>query len=210
MKGSRPLTNAEITAATESFQGRYATRNRALFVLGINTGLRISEMLSVRLADALDPDGSVSSWLRVARRNMKNRFEGRTVRVNTTAREALAAWITEMTDHRNCTPETFLFQSQARGNRAISISMAWLVLNDVYRRLGFPGKLGTHAARKTYAATVKRLALARRERGELDEDVIRVVSRALGHRDIATTEAYLSFDDRLVMSINDEMARPEA
>lgn len=42
MKGARQLTDEEIKRVASSFTGRYAVRNRALFVLGLACGGRIS------------------------------------------------------------------------------------------------------------------------------------------------------------------------
>ena len=46
MKGTRPLNNMEIRKVADCFSGTYATRNRGLFILGVSTGGRISELLS--------------------------------------------------------------------------------------------------------------------------------------------------------------------
>jgi integrase len=43
----------EITAVSRSFGGTYAARDRALFILGLKSGFRISELLSLRLGDVL-------------------------------------------------------------------------------------------------------------------------------------------------------------
>ena len=42
MKGTRPLSNAEIEKVFAVFDGKYAIRNRSLFMLGVSTGGRIS------------------------------------------------------------------------------------------------------------------------------------------------------------------------
>jgi integrase len=49
MPGCRPLTDDEVDLVLQSFGGRYALRDRALFCLGIYTGFRITELLSLRL-----------------------------------------------------------------------------------------------------------------------------------------------------------------
>ncbi len=36
MKGARPLTPEEIQAVSQSFRGKYAVRDKCLFLLGIN------------------------------------------------------------------------------------------------------------------------------------------------------------------------------
>ena len=46
MKGTRPLNNHEIRQVAADFTGTSATRNRGLFMLGVSTGGRISELLS--------------------------------------------------------------------------------------------------------------------------------------------------------------------
>ncbi len=53
MKGARPLTDSEVHQVSNSFRGRFAHRDRTLFVLGIKTGLRISELLSLTVGDVL-------------------------------------------------------------------------------------------------------------------------------------------------------------
>ena len=45
MKGTRPLDNDEIRRVSAAFTGTFATRNRGLFMLGVSTGGRISELL---------------------------------------------------------------------------------------------------------------------------------------------------------------------
>ena len=48
MKGCRPLTDPEILAVKDGF---VRTRDKALFILGLKTGLRISELLSLKVGD---------------------------------------------------------------------------------------------------------------------------------------------------------------
>ena len=47
MKGTRPLDNSEIRIVSACFDGTYGDRNRGLFMLGVSTGGRISELLSL-------------------------------------------------------------------------------------------------------------------------------------------------------------------
>jgi integrase len=51
MKGCRPLTEPEVELLQRSFGGVYAARDRALFLLGVKTGFRISEFLALRVGD---------------------------------------------------------------------------------------------------------------------------------------------------------------
>ncbi len=49
MKGARPLVNDEIRAVASNFEGVFRERNRGLFVLGVSSGGRISELLGLRV-----------------------------------------------------------------------------------------------------------------------------------------------------------------
>ena len=52
MKGTRPLNNQEIRLVSACFDGNpFGDRNRGLFMLGVSTGGRISELLSLTIGD---------------------------------------------------------------------------------------------------------------------------------------------------------------
>lgn len=47
MKGTRPLDNDKIRRVSLCFDDTFEARNRELFILGVSTGERISELLSL-------------------------------------------------------------------------------------------------------------------------------------------------------------------
>lgn len=51
MKGARHLSKEEIQNLAQSFYGEYEVRNRTLFLLGLNIGTRISELLALNVGD---------------------------------------------------------------------------------------------------------------------------------------------------------------
>lgn len=182
MKGCRPLTDAEIQAVAGSFAGEYATRDRALFLLGIRSGFRISEILSIILGDLVQM-GRMVDRVSVQRRHMKKRIEGRTVLLHPEAREALAAWILELAAAGHTAPETCVFRSRKGDNQPIGRIQGWRILNTRFADHGMTGKLGTHSMRKTFANKVYE---------RLGHDLVRT-QRALGHLNINSTVQYLSF-----------------
>ena len=76
MIGSRPLTSEEVASVLKTFSGAYAARDRALFILGLKSGFRISEMLSLRVSDVWK-DGKVVEAVSVARKRMKGKVGAR-------------------------------------------------------------------------------------------------------------------------------------
>lgn len=180
MIGSRPLTQEEIKYILLAFHGHYAARNRALFVLGLKTGFRISELLSLKVCDVYQ-DGAVLDSVGVHRSSMKGTGASRRVPLNQEAKEALLEWLNTM---GNCRPETWLFESQRRG-KPLDASRAWVIFEEAYDEAGVDrvSKLGTHCMRKTFAQGVYQA---------LGHDLVKT-QRALGHKSINSTVAYLGF-----------------
>ena len=63
MKGTRPLDNDEIRLVSACFTGTYEVRNRGLFMLGVSTGGRISELLSLTIGDVYQNRTAVTDLL---------------------------------------------------------------------------------------------------------------------------------------------------
>ena len=63
MKGTRPFDNDEIRWVSGCFTGTFEVCNRGLFVLGVSTGGRISELLSLRVDDVFQNGTAVTDLL---------------------------------------------------------------------------------------------------------------------------------------------------
>ena len=197
MKGCRPLTETETRDILESFAGTFATRDRALFTLGVLSGFRVSELLSLKVGDVTTPAGQVAEWVSVARRSMKKKTEGRSVPLNPKARAALREWVEELRDGGHLSPDTPLFLSRKGGNRPLTRQAVHHVLKGVYVANGITGKTGTHSMRKTFAKSVYAAAVKLARSGQA-VDPLTFCQKALGHRNINSTISYLSFREDLV------------
>lgn len=130
MKGSRPLSDQEVTIASQSFSGKDATRNKALFLLGVRTGFRVSELLSLQVGDVYHQD-RVADRVTVQRRHMEKKVECRTVPLHPEAKAALQRWLTEA--KLTSGP---LFPSHKNPAEAITRVQAWRVLQEAYAANG--------------------------------------------------------------------------
>ena len=63
MKGTRPLDNNEIRRVSACFTGTFELRNRGLFMLGVSTGGRISELLSLTIGKVYQNRAAVPDLL---------------------------------------------------------------------------------------------------------------------------------------------------
>ena len=177
------MTDEEVAAVVAAFGGPYAARDRALFLLGVKSGFRISELLSLRLLDVMRA-GRLLDRVSVARRHMKKKVEGRTVLLHPEARAALETWVEQLRAGGYMTSDAFVFQSRKGRNAALSRVQAYRILQIAYERAGVEGQTGTHSMRKTFANNMHQ---------KLGRDLLKT-QRALGHRNINSTVSYLSFE----------------
>ena len=119
----------------------------------------------------------------VHRRHMKKKLEGRSVPLNSQAAEAVWVWIEAMRQQGPVTAKTVLFRSRKGDNQPISRVSAYKVLRQVFEDNELSGQLGTHSMRKTFANVVHQ---------KLGRDIAKT-KRALGHKNINSTDSYLSF-----------------
>ena len=172
------------------FTGRQAWRNLVLFIVGVNTGRRISQMLTLRLRDVVDGRGRVVDRVFFARAVVKGKTEGHSVLLNAAARAALQPWVDHLAETSAMGLDAVLFPSEVGFNRPISRRQAWWIIRQAVA--GLAGKQGTHSMRKTFANRVYQHLLREQSRGRA-VDAFRSTSKALGHRNIQSTDSYLSF-----------------
>lgn len=199
MRGCRPLNRDEISRILDRLRGsRLALRDRCMVQMGLYTGFRISELLSLRVGDVLR-DGRVLERVVVERKNMKGKRSSRDVKLNERAREALASWLPVLFDWRGGGADTYLFQS-TKGGR-LTRRQAGRVIQRLARDLRLAPKVATHSFRKTFAGGIYDGGLNCWRPGE--ELPVRVVMKALGHRSVDATEKYLGLD---VAQVDDAVA----
>jgi integrase len=119
MKGCRPLSDEEVAVALKSFGGMYAARDKALFLFGIKSGFRISELRSLTVGD-LWQYGRLVDYVTVHRRHMKKKVEGRTIVLHPDAKAVLTLWLAQLKAADLLLPTVYLFQSRKGINQLIS------------------------------------------------------------------------------------------
>lgn len=111
-------------------------RNLLLFIIGINTALRISDILELRYEDITDTHIDI-----VERKTGKRKR----IKINASIREAV-----RNLSPVNPLPGDYLFPSR-KGDSPIGRVQAWRILNEASRDAGVSFAFGTHSLRKTFA-----------------------------------------------------------
>lgn len=176
MKGCRALTEQEIS---DVYSVLKTGRDRTLFVVGLHSGLRISELLSLTISDVME-HGKIGSKLKVAKKNTKGKVESKTLPLTVAAQEELRLFLGDLSLLDSSLP---IFKS-TQSNRAITRAQAHNVLKYAFNILELKGNLSTHALRKSFA---NRMHIALGERIERTQIALR-------HRSLSSTVSYISVD----------------
>lgn len=133
-----PIRNREDIDKLKEALIDHNIRDYFLFVLGINTGMKISELLSLKVEDML-LNNTVASSIHI------NQVE---YPVNQVVKECFSTYKNNILES-GVTKDKYLFQSR-KGSYPIDRSHAYRILNDVAKKLNMPYKIGTNTLRKTF------------------------------------------------------------
>ena len=163
------------------FTGTFTTRNRGLFMLGVSTGGRISELLSLTIGDVYQNHAPVTDLL-YDKSIVKGGEVSRAVPVNQDGRQAideLIVWHREQ--YGNTEDNRPLFPSRHKsGTVPLHRQTAHQMLKKAFIEAGLNGKIATHSLRKSFAQRVY----------EQSNDIY-LVKELLGHKNVSTTQQYL-------------------
>ena len=140
MKGTRPLDNQEILLVSACFDGIFEARNRGLFMLGVSTGGRISELLSLQISDVYQNRAAVTDLL-FDKSIVKGGEVSRAVPVNRDGRQAienLVSWHNEQYGKLDVTRPLFPSRN-GQGSKRMSRRTAHNVLKAAFIAAGLNG-----------------------------------------------------------------------
>ena len=116
-------------------------RNYLLFVLGINSALRISDLLGLKIKDTRKEDGSLKEhiYLRESKTSKEQKYH-----LSESAKEALRYYFDEVDPNQ----DDWLFPSQKGGH--IGRTWAWTLVSRWGNKFDVEGICSPHSLRKTY------------------------------------------------------------
>jgi len=153
-------------------------RDLLLFVLGINTGLRISDILPLKLGDVKDDQGNPKDYIYLTE---KKTHKQRKIVLNSEVKKVLQIYFTKSNKYDL---DTYLFKSEKDDrNRPLTKTMCWFLVNKWCREVGIIDRVGTHTLRKTLGYQMRKRGIA-----------IEVIQRILGHSSAKTTSRYIGID----------------
>ena len=141
MEFVQPIRDSKKIETIKKLLKQQSLRDYCLFVVGINSGLRISDLLKLQVSDVIEGN------------KLKNRITLREKKTNKTkdfplsdnAKSALKEYL--KTRIYNETEPLFI----SRKNKGFLLrQQAYKIINNVAKEVGIKEKIGTHTLRKTF------------------------------------------------------------
>ena len=172
----------KIAQIKNLLRGQKRFRDLLLFVVGINSALRISDLLQLRTGHFLDDQGRIKRrfWIKEQKRGKRQEVVINDS-IRTTLEEYLVAYPQIAKNPENC---TFFSSKCVDYSHSIKRGQAWKLVTSICQDVGLSGEFGTHSLRKTwgYHARMSGVDLA-------------LVMHKLNHESIAYTRRYLGITD---------------
>lgn len=130
----QPIRDPDMIEQIKLYLRDMSERNYMLFVFGINTGLRIQDMLKLRVRDVKGDH--------IIMREMKTDKQ-KWLKINPTLRRELKRYIANKDDY------DYLFKSREGRNKPITRDMAYKIMRKAANEFGLVD-IGTHTCRKTF------------------------------------------------------------
>lgn len=154
---SEPIKSVDdIYAVSEWFisKGRY--RDNMLFIVGINFGLRVSDLLTLRFAHLIDEQFRFKTTFPILEKKTKNTRKvkrNRYITINDAVVDAVTLYLENTPNVRL---SDFMFKGESNrcgknNNKALTRKSADRVLKEVGEALGLSIHIATHTLRKTFA-----------------------------------------------------------
>lgn len=136
MKYVQPIRDKNKIEEIKAYLRESGTRDLLLFTMGINTGLRISDLLKLKINDVKG----------------KSHVEIKEQKTGKIKRFPLLGNLQSMIEEyiRGKADSDYLFKSRNGENKPISRVMAYMIINQACKKAHITDNVGTHTLRKTF------------------------------------------------------------
>ena len=135
MNSVNPIRDPEKIEEMKKILREQSFRNYFLFVAGINVGLRIGDLLPLKVGDVRERSHII---IREQKTGKEKKF-----RINENLQREVSDYVQELSD------EDYLFPSRQGRKKPLTRVSAWRILNSAAKQAGLEG-IGTHTLRKTF------------------------------------------------------------
>ena len=157
-------------------------RNRTILETMYSCGLRVSEVISLKVSDLFFEEG----FIRVLGKGNKQRF----VPIHINTQKYINIYIKEIRSHIKTQKdfEDTLFLN--RRGKGLSRQMIFMILKELAEKIGLTKKISPHTLRHSFATHLLKNGAD-----------LRAIQQLLGHESITTTEIYVHLDNSFLRNV---------
>lgn len=176
--------NKRIEEATNNNQRQIACRNKMLFLIGINLGIRASDLCGLRYSFFMNNDGTFKDFYALQPKKTKKLGKFVKLYFNQTVKKAITDYIK---DYPVEDMNEYMFKSR-KGNGSITERSLWKIIVDVAADAKLESNYGSHSLRKTFGYWIWHNA-------EDKNKALVTLQVIFNHSSTATTAKYIGLTD---------------
>lgn len=183
MKTVSPIKSKRQINQMKKFLESHSTRDYCLFLLGINTGIKLQELLSLRVHDICNDSGEIADTLSIPH------YSNPPIYLNTLIRKTLEKYLNE----NSLNDTDYLFRSR-KTDVPITRQQVYRIINAAAKEAGINEPVGMITLRKTFGYHAYSQGIA-----------ISLIQKRLQHASPSETMHFLGLDEHPVpvkMDIN--------
>lgn len=181
------VLNKRIENASTNNQKQIATRNKMMIVIGMNVGLRASDLCGLRFSYFFNEDGTFKDFYTLMPKKTRKQKKFVKIFFNQTVRKIVSDYVTEYpVEDLN----EYMFKSR-KGDGCITEKSLWKIIVDLASEAGLDKNVGSHSLRKTFGKMVF-------DKAEDKEKALVMLMLIFNHSSVVTTKQYIGI-------IGDEM-----
>ena len=179
MSKAKTLNKAELKRVLNynAAHERYRERNRAMILLTHLCGMRIGEVVNLKVSDVIDENDEIKSEIQLSKNQTKGK-KARTVFVSKRMRKELDRYIKHAVVRFS---GSYLFKTQK--SQRFSSNTATQLLQRIYERSGLSGAT-SHSGRRSFITELAAKGIS-----------VRVLAELAGHQSIERTQRYIDIND---------------
>lgn len=178
------VLNKRIEDATNDNQRQIACRNKMLFLIGVNVGLRASDLMQLRWSYFYKSDMTFKEFYVLQPKKTKKTGKFVKIFFNQTVKKAVENYVNEYPIEDL---DGYLFKSR-KGDNPITERGLWKIVVDVAEDAEIDKNVGSHSLRKTWARNIY-------DNAKDKSEALVMLQECLRHSDSLTTLRYISIMD---------------
>jgi integrase len=173
-----PIKKKGDVKAMKKYLKKSNMRDYALFVLGINSALRVSDLLSFKVSDIMNPDGSIKERITLTEQKTK---KSKSFPFNDSIKETMTEYL-----KTDINKDGVLFPSRIGDkDQAITRQYVHVFLKEAALAVGIKELISTHSMRKTFSYNIYQNNVKE------NPGIINTLQHMLNHKDSSTTLRYI-------------------